>query len=749
MKNREYEIEDNPLAKLDICVRDNYIDMVRTIIAEEKSKKGEWRWDESKENYVEKAMIRAVKEGRTKIVEIFLENGIDASLNLIDEKGRSSTDTILHLAVEENQEEIVKLLAEKRRRYNDDLLRFIVGRAFKQNPINLKILKILFENGASADSRVNVFHDPMYLGQAALKENIPLIELLLKYAASIETAINIHHSLRDESSIFKGYVEKQAYRDSIKLLLDFAQGVDLDHEHGTALKNLLFLNEMDISGFNFIGVSCEGKPITREWMIEKNKELQSKHKKGFTGIEHALVTLDDLENLPDTKRKKELKARLEEKFSKHGKLIEEGNIVNLVPLDIALEILDEKTAMTRLEYGCIPTYPSSILAAAKQEKTELVRALAKRFKEIPDNILVESIIILRKQEHFETANSLLKRIKKIDKVDKIGKTLLHHAVINGEVKQVERLIERRKADVNLYDGKSCTPLVYAVSKVSVEHLQITKFLLANDAKTQCMSNRYYPVEHAATNQNSEAVSLLLPHPEENEYGHHFFSIMLDPFIFPETDTGMQKWLNCLKLLKEKGIDLNKINYCGEGLLNNQVVYIHKVSDISKAIKKIGVLYDLGLDLNITCDKDKKTVLHELARKGFSKEDFTKYKELFEFLLSKNANINIADKDDRTPLHYAAKYYNSKAFTILLEFGADADIKDVNGHTALDLLEKDFQNKHKSSQDNVRKSYQAIKELVTKPKEKSFVESVDNKPSIKPEDILKQRESREQEFDLTP
>jgi hypothetical protein len=115
----------------------------------------------------------------------------------------------------------------------------------------------------------------------------------------------------------------------------------------------------------------------------------------------------------------------------------------------------------------------------------------------------------------------------------------------------------------------------------------------------------------------------------------------------------------LRLLKEKGVDLNHICYGDKGLLYSQIDYLYRASDIPGEMLKIEALCNLGLDLNITCNRDK----------------------------------------------------------------------------------------HESSQDNVRKFYQAIKELLTKPKEKSFLDFVGEKSSIKPEDIVKQKESREQEFDL--
>lgn len=56
------------------------------------------------------------------------------------------------------------------------------------------------------------------------------------------------------------------------------------------------------------------------------------------------------------------------------------------------------------------------------------------------------------------------------------------------------------------------------------------------------------------------------------------------------------------------------------------------------------------------------------------------RELAEYLLSKNANPNIADASGSTPLFWAVKFGNKEMTELLLKHKADKTIKDAQGMT---------------------------------------------------------------------
>lgn len=109
------------------------------------------------------------------------------------------------------------------------------------------------------------------------------------------------------------------------------------------------------------------------------------------------------------------------------------------------------------------------------------------------------------------------------------------------------------------------------------------------------------------------------------------------------------------------------------------------SMVVKAIKglKLSVLNELAAknaDLNLK-DLTEKTPLHHLAH--FSKTS-KKVKEIAEVLLSNGALVNAVDLLGETPLHKAVKSKNTPLVQILLARGADQSVKNNEGKTAIEL-----------------------------------------------------------------
>ncbi|UOX38724.1 ankyrin repeat containing protein [Finch poxvirus] len=55
----------------------------------------------------------------------------------------------------------------------------------------------------------------------------------------------------------------------------------------------------------------------------------------------------------------------------------------------------------------------------------------------------------------------------------------------------------------------------------------------------------------------------------------------------------------------------------------------------------------------------------------------------EMLLERGADVNARDTGFRTPIHYAARYGNTKMVNLLLDYGADVNFKAVDGITVLE------------------------------------------------------------------
>lgn len=86
------------------------------------------------------------------------------------------------------------------------------------------------------------------------------------------------------------------------------------------------------------------------------------------------------------------------------------------------------------------------------------------------------------------------------------------------------------------------------------------------------------------------------------------------------------------------------------------------------------------------DEKKLTVLH-----WFAMYDNT---DALLFFIEKGADVNAANNYGMTALHYAAYWGGSIAcMKLLIEHGADLDLKDVSGHTPLNTLKTEYSTRH--------------------------------------------------------
>lgn len=90
-----------------------------------------------------------------------------------------------------------------------------------------------------------------------------------------------------------------------------------------------------------------------------------------------------------------------------------------------------------------------------------------------------------------------------------------------------------------------------------------------------------------------------------------------------------------------------------------------------------VLLERGADLRYINTFDGQTCLHRAARWGG--DDIT------SLLIAEHADLEIRDRQSRTPLHSAIMYFRRSATKILVAAGADINASDGLGRTAFDLV----------------------------------------------------------------
>lgn len=104
----------------------------------------------------------------------------------------------------------------------------------------------------------------------------------------------------------------------------------------------------------------------------------------------------------------------------------------------------------------------------------------------------------------------------------------------------------------------------------------------------------------------------------------------------------------------------------------EVFNICKDGDLIKLKEK---LKSTQLDAAVIKDAENRTLLHWSCDRG--KLNICQY-----LIINCRADVNVQDDDLLTPLHYAIQCENKEIILLLLKSGADLEIKDCDGATAL-------------------------------------------------------------------
>ncbi len=322
----------------------------------------------------------------------------------------------------------------------------------------------------------------------AATENCPeIVDLLLDHGGDLTYAFN---------RIIDCNLSPNERAQGLYLLLDRAQGFNFKIDLLSKLKR----EEVDVSGFNFIGVSIRGKPISKEDV----------KKAGIKGADYALYSLEDLNDIFG-ERKNRLIARLQKAFHSQGKLIIDG-LVNLIPIDVAAENGDAAAIEARLAAKVDPNQPNAIVLAAENGHLEVVKQLASH-PHINPAALVSAFNKAREKRHNENADYLYS-ILDVNQLDLNGNALIHEAVESGEIGEVQQLI-LRGADLNLRNKKGESPLNCVVDpppyRLEQSHIFILRTLLDGGADPN-PSNHTSPLEiaiQASCTDDKEDINLEL------------------------------------------------------------------------------------------------------------------------------------------------------------------------------------------------------------------------------------------------
>lgn len=588
----------------------------------------------------------------------------DARVPVENEKN-SKEKPLIYFAVKAKSLPIVKLLVEAKASVkkegidgngrNDEGIRTAVVTSATD------IVEFLLQQGALAygviDAREHYteIEKETYLGIAANNQNHAMAEVLLQYNADMGSTIWHHNGrfrdrlkrMRDKQS------ETKAYLHSTQFLLDYAMGLNFDNN----FNNLDFLRDINIAGFNFLGLSLDGNPITKE--ILRSQKL--------INWDQAITTLDDLEHLQDSNRKNLIKRNLEKAYEKQGKLIKNG-VVNLVSIDDAIKANDTVAVEARLKAGVSPnvncqlclndTLP--ILLAVYGRNIDIIKLLA----EHPDfdKASLPGAVLLAQQIGRADIAKYLNDLKDINQQDENGNTSLHFAAKMGDVKQVKECI-RKEAKLNLINKEGETPLTMVAGhcrarkyqlvffggppQLSLAHIEIVGLLLEAKADANIGENDN-ALNLAAKSGSYEAMKLLLPvtikkdytyscYPKPKPIAPWYVPLMFDSY-------GSKDWLKILVMLEASGADLTQKRHGGRTLLMELVNNIESRDTEERFLEylqQLEFLLNHGIDPNAK-NNDGFTALNILSR-NLKKEDprFMQIAELFSKYVKKSEAVKVA------------------------------------------------------------------------------------------------------------
>ena len=250
----------------------------------------------------------------------------------------------------------------------------------------------------------------------------------------------------------------------------------------------------------------------------------------------------------------------------------------------------------------------------------------------------------------------------VDTQDKLGWTPSYWAVSTGN-EEVFKYLLSQGASISVKTNKGRTILQQACKAGFKE---IVKQLIAKGADVNATSNDgEHSLGDAVLNGHEEVVKLLIANGADINLNVKGKGTALDAGAWNGHST-------IVDFLIAHGANVN-VNATNGKPLHFAAGASIKVADkiCAKIVEK---LLSKGADVHAKRSRDDRTPLHEAARKGRT--------QTTNVLISAGADVTSKDKDGRTPLHYAARRGQHKAAEVLIAAGSDINVRDNEGHTPL-------------------------------------------------------------------
>jgi len=281
-----------------------------------------------------------------------------------------------------------------------------------------------------------------------------------------------------------------------------------------------------------------------------------------------------------------------------------------------------------------------------------------------DNEHATPLHVVSESGSVKATRLLLKHGADVNALDKMHSTPLHFASRGGVDPEIARLLLEHGADVHALDGNHTTPLHISMQKSSVDTAEL---FLKHGAVVNAQDGNHSTALHVASQRgNTKAVRLLLGHGADV---HALDGSHSTPLHFASENGNGE----AIHLLLEHGADVHALD-------NNHSTALHFISRHSDDHEAARALLEHGAVVDARDNKDS-TPLHVASQYGLAR--------VARVLLEHGANIHVRNKEDQTPQHLLLAMWSGRwpggdidNIRFFLGRGADVDAVDDNHSTLL-------------------------------------------------------------------